>query len=78
MRFVSLRRGDVKWPARASLDLNICNSFLCGYPRENAFKHRPQALEELKVGIREGIAAIDACKNAIENFQNPAFQIYHC
>jgi len=32
--------------------------FLCGYPKEKVFEHRPHTLEELKDRIREEIGVI--------------------
>ena len=69
-RLVS-RSGDVDWPPR-SPDLNICDFFLWGYLKEKVFSSRPHTLEELKLRIREEIAAIplEMCLRAAENFRH--------
>ena len=69
-RLVS-RWGDVEWPPR-SPDLSICDFFLWGYLKEKVFKHRPRNLEELKMHIRDEIAAIppEMCRRAAENFRH--------
>lgn len=69
-RLVS-RRGDVEWPPR-SPDLSICDFFLWGYLKEKVFRSRPHNLEELKMRIREEIAAkpLEMCRRAAENFRH--------
>lgn len=64
------RKGDVEWPAR-SPDLSICDFFLWGYLKERVFRSRPHNVEELKLRIREEIAAIplEMCQRATENFR---------
>ena len=64
------RKGDVEWPPR-SPDLSICDFFLWGYLKEKVFRSRPHNLEELRMRIREEIAAIpvEMCRRATENFR---------
>ena len=68
-RLVS-RRGDVEWPPR-SPDLSMCDFFLWGYLKEKVFRNRPHNVEELKIHIRDEIAAIppEMCRRATENFR---------
>ena len=60
-----------EWPPR-SPDLSICDFFLWGYLKEKVFRSRPHNLEELKMRIREEIAAIplEMCRRAAENFRH--------
>jgi len=46
--------------------------FLWGFVKENVFKHRPHALEDLKEQITEEIRTIpiEMCRIASENFRN--------
>ena len=58
--------------APRSPDLSICDFFLWGYLKEKVFRSRPHNLEELKMRIREEIAAIplEMCRRAAENFRH--------
>ncbi|KAK3892425.1 hypothetical protein Pcinc_003658 [Petrolisthes cinctipes] len=51
---------------------SICDFFLWGYLKEKVFRSRPHNLEELKMRIREEIAAIplEMCRRAAENFRH--------
>lgn len=51
------RFGDIPWPAR-SPDLSSCDYFLWGHLKQKVYETRPATTEDLKVRIREEIAAI--------------------
>lgn len=54
-RLISLRGGDLNWPAR-SPNLSPCDYFKWGYLKSLVYKDRPQTLEDLQNTIRTEIA----------------------
>jgi hypothetical protein len=62
--------GDIGWPPR-SPNLTMCNFFLLGYLKAQAYQHRPQTLEGLKEAITKEVAAIppEMTRRAMENFK---------
>ena len=51
------RRGDIEWPPR-SLDINVCDFSLWGYMKSNVYENRPRTAADLKLNIRNEVAAI--------------------
>ena len=49
--------GAVSWPPR-SPDLSNCDSFLWVYLKCRVYTNRPRTIEELKLSIPQGIAAV--------------------
>jgi len=63
-------RGDIGWPAR-SRDLTPCDFFLWGYLKAKVYSRRPGTIEQLKVAIRQEVAAIPPAmtRKAMDNFR---------
>ena len=63
------RFGDVLWPER-SPDLSSCDYFLWGYLKQKVYETRPTTTDDLKVRIRQEIAAITPAllRRVSENF----------
>lgn len=60
--------GDIDWPPR-SPDLTPLDFFLWGFLKGKVYTNKPQTIEQLKVNIREDIAAIqvETCENVMQN-----------
>ena len=67
---VIFRFGDVSWLPR-SPDLSICNFFLWGYLKCRVYTKRSRMIEELKLSIRQEIAAVPQKKleRAMQDFE---------
>ena len=65
------RFGDVSWPPR-SPDLLICNFFLWGYLKSRVYTNRSRTIEELKLSIRQEIAALlqRMLERAMQDFED--------
>ena len=62
--------GDVSWPPR-SPDVSICDFFLWGYLKSRVYTNRPHTIEELKLPIRQEIAALPQkmLEHAMQEFE---------
>jgi len=64
------RFGDVSWPP-CSPDLSICDLFLWGYLKSRVYTNGPRTIEELKLSIRQEIAALpqEMLERAMQDFE---------
>jgi len=62
--------GDIGWPA-LSPDLTRCDFFLWGYLKAKVYERRPGTIEQLKLAIRQKVAAITPAitRKAMDNFR---------